>query len=81
MCSRPKWTENRYAEILNLRSDINVIAVSSQTNPDGEQKVLAQGALQSQKPFDRVMLQAALAPATASGILAGYGLELHKWTI
>ena len=49
-------------EILNLRADINVIAVSSQTNPDGEQKILAQGASTIlKKPFDRVMLQAALA--------------------
>ena len=49
-------------QILEIRSDINVIAVSSQTNPDGEQKILAHGASTIlKKPFDRVMLQAALA--------------------
>ena len=41
---------------------INVIGVSCQTSPEREQKVLAEGASGIlKKPFDRVMLQAAIA--------------------
>ena len=47
--------------------NINIIGVSCQTSPEREQKVLAEGATGIlKKPFDRIMLQAAIAVGEAA---------------
>jgi two-component system, cell cycle sensor histidine kinase and response regulator CckA len=54
--------ESTCLKIRDFDSKINIIGVSCQTNPEREQKILAEGAGGIlKKPFDRVMLQAAIA--------------------